>query len=574
MDCRVKPGNDEGREACSNNPKETTEMSAKDVKFSTDARDRMLRGVDILANAVKVTLGPKGRNVILDKSYGAPRITKDGVTVAKEIELEDKFENMGAQMVREVAQKTNDTAGDGTTTATVLAAAIVKEGVKSVAAGMNPMDLKRGIDIAVTAVVEDIKKRAKKVGSSAEVAQVGTISSNGDATIGKMIADAMQKVGNEGVITVEEAKALDTEVEIVEGMQFDRGYLSPYFITNAEKMVAELEDAYVLLHEKKLSQLQAMLPVLEAVVQSGKPLLIIAEDLEGEALATLVVNKLRGGLKVAAVKAPGFGDRRKAMLEDIAILTGGQLISEELGVKLESVTLAMLGRAKKVVIEKEKTTIIDGAGKKKEIEARVGQIKAQIEETTSDYDREKLQERLAKLAGGVAVIRVGGATEIEVKEKKDRVEDALNATRAAVEEGIVPGGGVALLRAKKAVGKLTNSNADVQTGINIVLKAIEAPLRQIAENAGVEGSIVVNKILENKSETYGFDAQTEEYVDMLDKGIVDPAKVVRAALQDAASISGLLVTTEAMIAELPKDAPAMPAMPGGGGGGGMGGMGF
>ena len=550
-------------------------MSAKDVKFSTDARDRMLRGVDILANAVKVTLGPKGRNVILDKSYGAPRITKDGVTVAKEIELEDKFENMGAQMVREVAQKTNDTAGDGTTTATVLAAAIVKEGVKSVAAGMNPMDLKRGIDLAVTAVVEDIKKRAKKVGSSAEVAQVGTISSNGDATIGKMIADAMQKVGNEGVITVEEAKALDTEVEIVEGMQFDRGYLSPYFITNAEKMVAELEDAYVLLHEKKLSQLQAMLPVLEAVVQSGKPLLIIAEDLEGEALATLVVNKLRGGLKVAAVKAPGFGDRRKAMLEDIAILTGGQLISEELGVKLESVTLAMLGRAKKVVIEKEKTTIIDGAGKKKEIEARVGQIKAQIEETTSDYDREKLQERLAKLAGGVAVIRVGGATEIEVKEKKDRVEDALNATRAAVEEGIVPGGGVALLRAKKAVGKLTNSNADVQTGINIVLKAIEAPLRQIAENAGVEGSIVVNKILENKSETYGFDAQTEEYVDMLDKGIVDPAKVVRAALQDAASISGLLVTTEAMIAELPKDAPAMPAMPGGGGGmGGMGGMGF
>ena len=550
-------------------------MSAKDVKFSTDARDRLLRGVDILANAVKVTLGPKGRNVILDKSYGAPRITKDGVTVAKEIELEDKFENMGAQMVREVAQKTNDTAGDGTTTATVLAAAIVKEGVKSVAAGMNPMDLKRGIDLAVTAVVEDIKKRAKKVGSSAEVAQVGTISSNGDATIGKMIADAMQKVGNEGVITVEEAKALDTEVEIVEGMQFDRGYLSPYFITNAEKMVAELEDAYVLLHEKKLSQLQAMLPVLEAVVQSGKPLLIIAEDLEGEALATLVVNKLRGGLKVAAVKAPGFGDRSKAMLEDIAILTGGQLIAEELGIKLESVTLAMLGRAKKVVIEKEKTTIIDGAGKKKEIEARVGQIKAQIEETTSDYDREKLQERLAKLAGGVAVIRVGGATEIEVKEKKDRVEDALNATRAAVEEGIVPGGGVALLRAKKAVGKLTNSNADVQTGINIVLKAIEAPLRQIAENAGVEGSIVVNKILENKSETYGFDAQTEEYVDMLDKGIVDPAKVVRAALQDAASVAGLLVTTEAMIAELPKDTPAMPAMPGGGGGmGGMGGMGF
>ena len=514
-------------------------MSAKDVRFSTDARDRMLHGVDILANAVKVTLGPKGRNVILDKSFGAPRITKDGVTVAKEIELEDKFENMGAQMVREVAQKTNDVAGDGTTTATVLAAAIVKEGVKSVAAGMNPMDLKRGIDLAVAAVVADIKKRSKKVGSSAEVAQVGTISSNGDATVGKMIADAMQKVGNEGVITVEEAKALDTEVEIVEGMQFDRGYLSPYFITNAEKMVAELEDAYVLLHEKKLSQLQAMLPVLEAVVQSGKPLLIIAEDLEGEALATLVVNKLRGGLKVAAVKAPGFGDRRKSMLEDIAILTGGQLIAEDLGIKLESVTPAMLGRAKKIVIEKEKTTIVDGAGKKKDIEARVNQIKAQIEETTSDYDREKLQERLAKLAGGVAVIRVGGATEIEVKEKKDRVEDALNATRAAVEEGIVPGGGVALLRAKKAVGKLTNDNADVQAGINIVLKAIEMPLRQIAENSGVEGSIVVNKILENKSETYGFDAQTEEYVDMLDKGIVDPAKVVRAALQDAASVAGL-----------------------------------
>jgi chaperonin GroEL len=550
-------------------------MSAKDVKFSTDARDKMLRGVEVLANAVRVTLGPKGRNVILDKSYGAPRITKDGVTVAKEIELEDKFENMGAQMVREVAQKTNDTAGDGTTTATVLAAAIVKEGVKSVAAGMNPMDLKRGIDIAVKAVVEDVKKRAKKVGSSAEVAQVGTISSNGDAAIGKMIADAMQKVGNEGVITVEEAKALDTEVEIVEGMQFDRGYLSPYFITNAEKMVAELEDAYVLLHEKKLSQLQSMLPVLEAVVQSGKPLLIIAEDLEGEALATLVVNKLRGGLKVAAVKAPGFGDRRKSMLEDIAILTGGQLIAEDLGIKLESVTPAMLGRAKKIVIEKEKTTIVDGAGKKKDIEARVNQIKAQIEETTSDYDREKLQERLAKLAGGVAVIRVGGATEIEVKEKKDRVEDALNATRAAVEEGIVPGGGVALLRAKKAIGKLSHDNADVQAGINIVLKALEVPLRQIAENSGVEGSIVVNKILENKSETFGFDAQNEEYVDMLDKGIVDPAKVVRAALQDAASVAALLVTTEAMVAETPKDAPAMPAMPGGGGGmGGMGGMGF
>ena len=540
-------------------------MAAKDVKFAGDARERMLRGVETLANAVKVTLGPKGRNVVLDKSFGAPRITKDGVTVAKEIELEDKFENMGAQMVREVAQKTNDLAGDGTTTATVLAASIVKEGAKSVAAGMNPMDLKRGIDIAVAAVVEDIKKRSKKVASSSEVAQVGTISSNGDAAVGKMIAEAMQKVGNEGVITVEEAKALDTEVEIVEGMQFDRGYLSPYFITNAEKMVAELEDAYVLLHEKKLSGLQAMLPVLEAVVQSGKPLLIIAEDIEGEALATLVVNKLRGGLKVAAVKAPGFGDRRKAMLEDIAILTGGQLIAEDLGIKLESVTTAMLGRAKKIVIEKEKTTIVDGAGKKKEIEARVNQIKAQIEETTSDYDREKLQERLAKLAGGVAVIRVGGATEIEVKEKKDRVEDALNATRAAVEEGIVPGGGVALLRAKKSVGKLHNDNADVQAGINIVLKALEAPIRQIAENSGVEGSIVVNKISENKSETYGFDAQTEEYVDMLDKGIVDPAKVVRAALQDAASVAGLLVTTEAMIAEVPKDQPAMPAMPGGGG---------
>ncbi len=549
-------------------------MAAKEVRFSTDARDRMLRGVEMLANAVQVTLGPKGRNVVLDKSFGAPRITKDGVTVAKEIELEDKFENMGAQMVREVAQKTNDMAGDGTTTATVLAHAIVKEGAKSVAAGMNPMDLKRGIDIAVAAVVKDIEKRAKKVGSSAEVAQVGTISSNGDVNIGKMIAQAMQKVGNEGVITVEEAKSLETEVEIVEGMQFDRGYLSPYFITNAEKMVAELEDAYILLHEKKLSGLQAMLPVLEAVVQSGKPLLIIAEDVEGEALATLVVNKLRGGLKVAAVKAPGFGDRRKAMLEDIAILTGGQLISEELGIKLENVTVAMLGRAKKVIIEKEKTTIVDGAGKKKDIEARVGQIKAQIEETTSDYDREKLQERLAKLAGGVAVIRVGGATEVEVKEKKDRVEDALNATRAAVEEGIVPGGGVALLRAKKAVGKINNDNHDVQAGINIVLKALESPIRQIAENSGVEGSIVVGKIMENKSETCGFDAQTEEYVDMVEKGIIDPAKVVRAALQDAASVAGLLVTTEAMVAEVPKDKPAMPAMPGGGGMGGMGGMDF
>jgi len=544
-------------------------MAAKDVRFAGDARDKMLRGVDILANAVKVTLGPKGRNVVLDKSFGAPRITKDGVTVAKEIELEDKFENMGAQMVREVAQKTNDLAGDGTTTATVLAQAIVREGAKSVAAGMNPMDLKRGIDIAVSAVVKDIEKRAKKVGSSAEVAQVGTLAANGDTKVGKMIAEAMQKVGNEGVITVEEAKALDTEVEIVEGMQFDRGYLSPYFITNAEKMVAELEDAFVLLHEKKLSGLQAMLPVLEAIVQAGKPLLIVAEDVEGEALATLVVNKLRGGLKVAAVKAPGFGDRRKAMLEDIAILTGGQLISEELGIKLENVTTAMLGRAKKVIIEKEKTTIVDGAGKKKEIEARIGQIKAQIEETTSDYDREKLQERLAKLAGGVAVIRVGGATEIEVKEKKDRVEDALNATRAAVEEGIVPGGGVALLRAKKAVGKITDGNADVQAGINIVLKALESPTRQIAENSGVEGSIVVGKIMEHKSETFGFDAQSEEYVDLVDSGIVDPAKVVRAALQDAASVAGLLVTTEAMVAEAPKKQTPPPPMPGGGGMGGM-----
>jgi chaperonin GroEL len=548
-------------------------MSAKDVKFSGDARDRMLRGVDILANAVKVTLGPKGRNVVIDKAFGAPRITKDGVTVAKEIELEDKFENMGAQMLREVASKTNDTAGDGTTTATVLAQAIVREGAKSVAAGMNPMDLKRGIDIAVAAVIKDIEKRAKPVSSSAEVAQIGTISANGDAAIGKMIATAMQKVGNEGVITVEEAKSLETDVDIVEGMKFDRGYLSPYFVTNAEKMTAELDDAYILLHEKKLSGLQAMLPVLEAVVQTGKPLLIIAEDIEGEALATLVVNRLRGGLKVAAVKAPGFGDRRKAMLEDIAVLTGGQLISDELGMKLESVTLQMLGRAKKIVIDKENTTVVNGAGKKAAIEARVGQIKAQIEETTSDYDREKLQERLAKLAGGVAVIRVGGATEIEVKEKKDRVEDALNATRAAVQEGIVPGGGTALLRAKKAVGKITNANSDVQAGINIVLKALEAPIRQIAENAGVEGSIVVGKVLEGPNDTFGFDAQKEEYVDMVAKGIIDPAKVVRTALQDAASVAGLLVTTEAMVAELPKEpAPAMP--PGGGGMGGMGGMGF
>jgi chaperonin GroEL len=547
-------------------------MAAKDVRFSSDAREKMLRGVDILANAVKVTLGPKGRNVVLDKSFGAPRITKDGVTVAKEIELSDKFENMGAQMVREVASKTNDLAGDGTTTATVLAQSIVREGAKSVAAGMNPMDLKRGVDLAVAEVVKDIQGRARKVASSEEVAQVGTISANGDKSIGEMIAQAMQKVGNEGVITVEEAKTAETELDVVEGMQFDRGYLSPYFITNAEKMVAELEDPYILIHEKKLSSLQTMLPILEAVVQTGKPLLIIAEDIEGEALATLVVNKLRGGLKVAAVKAPGFGDRRKAMLEDIAVLTAGQTISEDLGIKLENVQLQMLGRAKRVRIEKENTTIIDGAGEKQAIEARVGQIKAQIEETTSDYDREKLQERLAKLAGGVAVIRVGGATEVEVKEKKDRVDDALNATRAAVEEGIVAGGGVALLRAKAAVQKLTAENADVKAGIAIVLRALEAPIRQIAENAGVEGSIVVGKITENQSQTYGFNAQTEEYVDMLQAGIVDPAKVVRAALQDAASIAGLLITTEAMVAEAPKKESA-PAMPGGGMGG-MGGMDF
>jgi len=545
-------------------------MAAKDVRFSSDARERMLRGVDILANAVKVTLGPKGRNVVIDKSFGAPRITKDGVTVAKEIELADKFENMGAQMVREVASKTNDIAGDGTTTATVLAQSIVREGAKYVAAGMNPMDLKRGIDKAVAAAVEDIKKRAKKVKDSSEVAQVGTISANGDKHIGEMIANAMQKVGNEGLIPVEEAKTADTDVDIVEGMQFDRGYLSPYFVTNAEKMVAEFEDPYVLIFEKKLSSLQPMLPILEAVVQTGKPLLIIAEDVEGEALATLVVNRLRGGLKVAAVKAPGFGDRRKAMLEDIAILTGGNMISEDLGIKLENVTLPMLGRAKRVRIEKENTTIIDGAGKKKDITDRVAQIKAQIEETTSDYDREKLQERLAKLAGGVAVIRVGGATEVEVKEKKDRVDDALNATRAAVEEGIVPGGGCALLRAKGAVAKVSADNEDEKAGIAIVLKALEAPIRQIVENSGVEGSIVVGKIAENKSETFGFNAQTEEYVDMIKAGIVDPAKVVRTALQDAASVAGLLITTEAMIAEAPKkDAPA-PAIPGGG----MGGMDF
>ncbi len=543
-------------------------MAAKDVKFSADARERMLRGVDILANAVKVTLGPKGRNVVLDKSFGAPRITKDGVTVAKEIELEDKFENMGAQMVREVASKTNDIAGDGTTTATVLAQAIVREGAKYVAAGMNPMDLKRGVDLAVAEAVKDLQKRSKKIKSSEEVAQVGTISSNGDREIGNMIAEAMQRVGYEGVIPVEEAKSLETELEVVEGMQFDRGYLSPYFITNAEKMIAELEDPYILLHEKKLSNLQAMLPVLEAVVQSGRPLLIIAEDVEGEALATLVVNKLRGGLKVAAVKAPGFGARRKAMLEDIATLTGGQVISEDLGIKLESVTLDMLGKAKKVSITKEETTIVDGAGKKKDIEGRVSQIKMQIEETTSDYDREKLQERLAKLAGGVAVIRVGGATEIEVKEKKDRVDDALNATRAAVEEGIVPGGGTALLRAKNAVAKLKSDNADVQAGINIVLKAIEAPIRQISENSGVEGSIVVGKVSEQKSDTYGFDAQAEEYGDLVQKGIIDPTKVVRTALQDASAVAGLLITTEAMVAELPKK-EAAPAMPGGGGMGGM-----
>src|SRR5471030_2428313 len=546
-------------------------MAAKDVRFSQDARDRMLRGVDILANAVRVTLGPKGRNVILDKSFGAPRITKDGVTVAKEIELEDMFENMGAQMVREVASKTSDIAGDGTTTATVLASAIVKEGAKAVAAGMNPMDLKRGIDLAVEAIVEDLKKNSKKITSNAEIAQVGTISANGDKEIGDYLAKAMERVGNEGVITVEEAKSLETELDVVEGMQFDRGYISPYFITNADKMRVEMEDPYILINEKKLSGLQELLPLLEAVVQTGKPLLIIAEEVEGEALATLVVNKLRGGLKVAAVKAPGFGDRRKAMLQDIAVLTGGQAISEDLGIKLENVALNMLGRAKKVMIDKENTTIVNGSGKKKDIEDRITQIKAQIEETTSDYDKEKLQERLAKLAGGVAVIRVGGATEVEVKEKKDRVEDALNATRAAVEEGIVPGGGVALLRAKAAVAKLKSENSDEQAGINIVLKALEAPIRQIVENSGVEGSIVVGKITENKSQTFGFNAQTELYVDMIEAGIVDPSKVVRTALQDAASVAGLLITTEAMVAEVPKDKPAMPM---GGGGGGMGGMDF
>lgn len=544
-------------------------MAAKEVKFSRDARESLLRGVNILADAVKVTLGPKGRNVVIDKSFGAPRITKDGVSVAKEIELDDKFENMGAQMLREVASKTNDKAGDGTTTATVLAQAIVQEGAKAVAAGMNPMDLKRGVDLAVGEVVDYLNKAATKIKTSEEVAQVGTISANGETEVGQMIAEAMQKVGNEGVITVEEAKTAETELEVVEGMQFDRGYLSPYFITNPEKMVAELEDAYILLHEKKLSNLQSMLPVLEAVVQSGKPLIIIAEDVEGEALATLVVNKLRGGLKIAAVKAPGFGDRRKAMLEDIAILTGGQVISEDLGIKLENVTLDMLGRAKRVSITKENTTIVDGAGTKSEIEGRVAQIKAQVEETTSDYDREKLQERLAKLAGGVAVIRVGGSTEVEVKERKDRVDDALNATRAAVEEGIVPGGGVALLRAALAI-TAKGANADQAAGVNIVRRAVQAPARQIASNAGAEASIVAGKILENSDNNFGYNAQDDEYGNMISFGIVDPMKVVRTALQDAASVAGLLITTEAMIAELPKKESPMPAMPGGG----MGGMDF
>ncbi len=541
-------------------------MAAKEVRFSVDARDKMLRGVDILANAVRVTLGPKGRNVVLDKSFGAPRITKDGVTVAKEIELEDKFENMGAQMVREVASKTSDIAGDGTTTATVLAAAIVKEGSKAVAAGMNPMDLKRGIDIAVETVVEELKKNSKKVTSNEEIAQVGTISANGDQEIGRFLAEAMKKVGNEGVITVEEAKSLETELDVVEGMQFDRGYISPYFITNADKMRVEMEDPYILIYEKKLSALNELLPLLEAVVQTGKPLLIVAEDVEGEALATLVVNKLRGGLKVAAVKAPGFGDRRKAMLQDIAILTGGQAISEDLGIKLENVTLAMLGKAKKVMIDKENTTIVNGGGKKADIEARIAQIKAQIEETTSDYDREKLQERLAKLAGGVAVIRVGGATEVEVKERKDRVDDAMHATRAAVEEGILPGGGVALLRATEALKKVRTHNEDQKHGVDIVRKALSAPARQIAINAGEDGSVIVGKILENSTYGYGFDAQGGEYVDMVKKGIIDPTKVVRQALQGASSVAGLLITTEAMVAELPKKKDNMPAMPPGGGG--------
>ena len=547
-------------------------MAAKDVKFSVEARDKMLRGVDILSHAVQVTLGPKGRNVVLDKSFGAPRITKDGVTVAKEIELDDKFENMGAQMVREVASKTSDQAGDGTTTATILAHAIVREGAKGVAAGMNPMDLKRGVDLAVAAIVEELKKNSKNVTSNDEIAQVGTISANGDVEIGRFIADAMKKVGNEGVITVEEAKSLSTELEVVEGMQFDRGYISPYFVTNAEKMRVEMEDAYLLIYEKKLSGLQELLPLLEAVVKTSKPLVIIAEDVEGEALATLVVNKLRGGLKVAAVKAPGFGDRRKAMLQDIAILTGGQAISEDLGIKLENVTLNMLGGAKKVMIDKENTTIVSGAGKKAEIQARIAQIKSQIEETTSDYDREKLQERLAKLAGGVAVIRVGGATEIEVKERKDRVDDAMHATRAAVEEGILPGGGVALLRAGKAIEKLKGKNEDQRHGIDIVKKAITWPARQIAINAGEDGSVVVGKILEHDTYAYGYDAQTGEFGNLVSKGIIDPTKVVRVALQDASSIAGLLITTEAMVAELPKKESSVPAMPGGGGMGGMGGM--
>jgi chaperonin GroEL len=542
-------------------------MAAKEVKFSSDARERMLRGIDTLANAVKVTLGPKGRNVVIDKSFGAPRITKDGVTVAKEIELEDKFENMGAQMVREVASKTSDVAGDGTTTATVLAQAIVKEGAKSVAAGMNPMDLKRGIDLAVEAVVADLKSHAKKIANNDEIAQVGTISANGDTEIGRFLADAMAKVGNEGVITVEEAKSLATELEVVEGMQFDRGYISPYFITNADKMRVELEDPFILIHEKKLANLQAMVPVLEAVVQSGKALLIVAEDVEGEALATLVVNKLRGGLKIAAVKAPGFGDRRKAMLEDIAVLTGGTAISEDLGIKLENVTLQMLGRAKKVVIDKDNTTIVDGSGKKSEIQARVKQIRAQIEETTSDYDREKLQERLAKLAGGVAVLRVGGATEVEVKERKDRVDDALHATRAAVEEGILPGGGVALLRSLKALDSLKPANADQKAGIEIVRRAIQAPARQIAQNAGDDGSVVTGKLLEKSDYAWGYNAATGEYQDLVKNGIIDPAKVVRAALQDAASVASLLITTEALIAERPKREKA--AAPSAGGMGDM-----
>jgi chaperonin GroEL len=542
-------------------------MAAKDVKFSVDARDRMLRGIEILANAVKITLGPKGRNVVLDKSFGAPRITKDGVTVAKEIELEDKFENMGAQMVREVASRTSDEAGDGTTTATVLAQAIVKEGAKAVAAGMNPMDLKRGVDHAVEAIVEDLKKNSKKVTSNEEIAQVGTISANGDREIGDFLAKAMQKVGNEGVITVEEAKSLETELDVVEGMEFDRGYISPYFITNADKMRAEMEDAYLLIYEKKISGLQDLLPLLEAVVQTGKPLVIVAEDVEGEALATLVVNKLRGGLKVAAVKAPGFGDRRKAMLEDIAILTGGQAVSDDLGIKLDKVTVNMLGRAKKVMIDKENTTIVNGAGKKADIEARINQIKAQIEETTSDYDREKLQERLAKLAGGVAVIRVGGATETEVKERKDRVDDAMHATRAAVEEGILPGGGVALLRATEALKRLRFENEDQKHGIDIVRKAIQTPARQIAINAGGDGSVVVAKIMEKDQYSYGYDAQAGEYGNLVTKGIIDPTKVVRCALQDAASIAGLLITTEAMVAEKPKKESGAPAMPGGGMGG-------